>query len=157
MAGYRDESIGRDDYQDRLAAPPPATHHAGQWGLAALLLGCFLLVLFPVMLLAEFAGAAVAVQDRSMDESAFRFFTGGFVAVAYGLIGVAILALIFGVIGLISALVRGQPAGLSCAGTVMAVASLALHILLVIITHRVVEELRREKLGGRPLDFNRRF
>jgi hypothetical protein len=124
---------------------PVATHHAGQWGLAALLLAAFLLLLFPVMLLAEFLGAVVGVLSQAVDEHALRGYATLMSAAVYGLIGLAALAVVFGLVGLVSALVRQQPAGLSVAGSVLAVAALVLQVVLLVVTYRVVDDTLKEK------------
>ncbi len=122
-----------------------ATHHAGQWGLAALLLSCFLLVMFPVLLIAVFLGAVVGVMSLTTDEQSLRVYAAYFNNALYGFAGAAVLALIFGIIGVMSAVFRRQPAGLAIAGSIVSVLALVTQLLLLLMVHRVVDDMIRDK------------
>jgi hypothetical protein len=132
-----------------------AANHSGQWGLASLLLGCFLILVFPIAAVGCGAGAALGALARSVDEHALRGWVSVVKLAVYCLIGAAALALVFGFLGLWSAWSRRQPAGLAVAGSSVAVLALVLHLLLLVIYDRLAEDMMRERPywhnGPRPV------
>src|SRR4051812_19021426 len=96
-------------------------NHAGQWGLAAILLSCLVIIFFPIMAIAILAVLLGAWQINEVELRHIEFAELGIRIVTYGLLALAVLALICGVMGLVRAVRRGQPYGLSIAGTPTAV------------------------------------
>ena len=113
--------------------------------MAALLLSCFLILAFAIFAIAVGAGAALGALAQSLDEQAL----GGYVSlvklVEYLFIGGSAVALVFGILGLRSCWSRRQPAGLSAAGTIVAVIALVLHVVLLIFTAHAADDMLREK------------
>jgi uncharacterized protein (TIGR03067 family) len=127
-------------------APSQATLHSRQWGLAALLLSCFLIFLTPIFGIAAGAGAALgALSTPKVSEHTLREY--GFLAklAVCCLIGAAALALVFGLLGLRSALSRHQPVGLAVAATSVAVIALLLQVLLLFFCIYFEEDMIRVK------------
>jgi hypothetical protein len=126
-------------------APAAAANHAGQWGLAALLLGCFLILVTPILGVGIGAGAVVGAISKSVDEPALREYMSLAKLPVYCLMAAAALALTFGLLGLHAAGSRRQPAGLAVGGTIVAVIALVMQILLLVLFNRFAEDMIRER------------
>jgi hypothetical protein len=116
--------------------------HAGQWGLAAILLTALVLLLFPLLvglMLASMWGAYndVFLESRDIDLG----LRGGW-AVVGGIVGLALFALVCAVMGLAAATSRRQPIGLSLAGTVLSLIGLATSVVLLLVAIRTDEWIR---------------
>jgi hypothetical protein len=125
-------------------APPqrPDGNHAGQWGLAAILLGSLVLILFPMIVGLLFACMVGAYNNAFLKSDDIDLgITGGW-SVVWGVAALAVVALVCGLTGLISSSVRGQPRGLSVAGTLVAVVAVASAVVLVLASQRTAEWLR---------------
>jgi hypothetical protein len=126
-------------------APSPATPHAFQWGLAALLLGCFLILVCPIVGIGIGAGSVLGALRQSGDEQALREYAALAKLPVYCLIGAAVLALAFGLLGLRSAWSRREPAGLAVAGSIVAVIALVVLVLMLFLFNRFTEDMIRER------------
>lgn len=126
---------------------------SGQWGLAALLLGFLLLLLFPIGL-AVMIGLLIGAWEVSAVESRHIDFAilGGRVVV-YSLVGLGCVAVIAGLMGLVASARFSQPVGLSLVGTLVAGVALAAMVVLTVAGHYIIEDigrLRREHPRFRP-------
>jgi hypothetical protein len=127
-------------------APSPERQPGRQWGMAALLLSCFLIFLFPIMMAVGGAGAVLgALSTPVVDEQTLREYISLGKLAVYCLIGTAVLALVFGLLGLRSARSRHQPVGLAVAGTSVAVVALLMQVLLLFMVVQVTEDMIRVK------------
>jgi hypothetical protein len=122
---------------------PASTAHSGHWGLAALFIGGVVLLMVPLLLLPFFLGTALAWNNPDFDDSAMSLAATGSTVLVSCLIGVSVLALACGILGLTSALFRGQPAGLPVAGTLLSGAGLVFSIILMIVTVRLQTDLEK--------------
>lgn len=127
---------------DDTETTPP---RAAEWGLAALLLGAVVLVLFPIMtvvLLATLIGAweINAVEWRHVEFGVY----GGF-AVIGGLLAMGLFALYCGVRGLALASRHHQTRGLPLAGTLAGAVAAVAGVVLLVIGIFVYEDTRRLK------------
>jgi hypothetical protein len=124
--------------------------HSGQWGLASILLAALVLLLFPMMVLAIFAAMTGAYHDAFLESRDIDLAIWATWAMVGGMAALAVFALLCGLMGLGAAVRRGQPAGLSLAGTVVALAAVAVCIPLILATLRGAEwarELQKERFG----------
>lgn len=123
-----------------VATPASASgNHAGQWGLAGLLIALAVVLFFPLMCFL-LAGAMIGVGNDDYLET--RDIALGVLAVqvlAGGVLLLAGFALLCGVVGVVSGLVRRQPLGLSVAGLVASLAAVVFAALLLVIALRCVE------------------
>jgi hypothetical protein len=123
--------------------PEQQGSHSGQWGLAGLLLGFLVLILFPIGV-GTILGLLIGAWN--IDEVELRhveFAVLGGRVVVYGLAGLGVLALLCGVLGLIRAFGRGQPFGLAFAGTATGLLATIAGVVLVIAGHYVIEDTHR--------------
>jgi len=132
--------------------PTKATgNHSGHWGLGATLISALVIILFPIVTMSMF-GAMVGANSNDYLES--RDIDLGIVATyatTISLIVVAAIALLFALVGVMSALARRQPLGLSLSGLVLAAPALMLSIILLIIAVRCVEwaqGVQRDRFGS---------
>jgi hypothetical protein len=125
-------------------APSRTTNgnHAGQWGLAALLLSALVLILFPLLVGLLFASMVGAYNNAFLKSEDLDLGISGGWAVVGGVAALAVLALACGVIGLVAAGRRGQPLGLSLAGTIIAVVAVVAGVVLLLAGQRTGEWLR---------------
>jgi hypothetical protein len=121
----------------------PATTHSGQWGLASLLMSIVILLLVPIFLMVFFVGTNLAWSNPHFDAAAMRLAYIGSMVIVFSLVGLGLLAFLFGIIGMISGMVRGQPGGLSIGGTLTSLVAMVLAIILMLATFRLVEDLRK--------------
>jgi hypothetical protein len=126
-------------------APSAVPNHAAQWGHAALLLGCFLILVFPLAAVGSGAGAVLGALVQSFSDGDLQEWVSLVRIAVFILIGAAALALMLGSLGLRSAWSRGQPAGMAAAGTSVALIALVLHILLLVIYNHLAEDMLRER------------
>jgi hypothetical protein len=117
-------------------------NHSGQWGLASVLLGSVVLLLFPMMLALMLSSMVAMVWDDANESQDVDLGVLTTYVCVFGIAGVAGFAVFCGLIGLASALFRRQSFGLSLAGTFTAVVALAMAGVLVLIMFRVVEWTR---------------
>lgn len=120
-------------------APTRPNNHAGQWGLAGLLLALAVILFFPLMCFL-LAGAMIGVAEDPFVEP--RDIGLGVLAVqllAGGVLLLAAFGLLCGVVGLVSGLVRRQPLGLSVAGLVASLAAVTFAVVLLVVSVRCVE------------------
>ena len=134
-----------DPYNDPLSAAGEgggkSTRHATDWGLAALLMALALMMLFPVSLLVLANGFfMVAAMVQASDLGWVNLVAD--VAV-YSFIGLSILAVLFGMVGLISGFVRNQPVGLPTAGLLVGVVALVLWIMMIFVVGALKRDLPR--------------
>jgi len=140
-----DERIILLDQPAPAQPPAPESNHAAQWGHAALLLGCFLVLVFPLAAVGSGAGAALGALAQSVSDGDLLEWVSLVRIAVFTLIGAAALALMLGFLGLRSAWSRGQPAGMAVAGTSVAGIALVLHILLLVIYNHLAEDMLRER------------
>jgi hypothetical protein len=128
-----------DPYSDPIGAAVQGERgtpgrHASDWGLGSLLMSLTLLVLFPLVVSAACLVWIVNLQSNARE--------GTFVepvmlitlsdVVAYGSVTLAGLAVLFGMVGLISGFVRNQPVGLPTTALVVGLVALILWIIMFI-------------------------
>lgn len=121
----------------------PATGtHAGQWGLAAVLISSLLLILFPMMVLLLFASMVGAYNNEFLESRDLDLgIAGGWVVI--GTFGaLAGFSLVFAIVAVAVAKFRGQPLGLPVAGTIMSLVSVAAMVVLFLAALRTSEWLR---------------
>jgi hypothetical protein len=117
-------------------------NHSGQWGLASILLGSLVIILFPMMVALMLATMIAMVWDDANKSQDVDLGVNAAYLVVFGLFGIAVVGLLCGLFGLATALFRWQPFGLSLAGTVTSVVALAVAGVLVLIMLRSVEWTR---------------
>lgn len=121
------------------APTPPPGHHAGQWGLAGLLIALAVIVLFPLLCFL-LAGAMFGVaEDDYLETGDIALGVLAVQILAGGVLVLAAFALLCGVIGVVSGLVRRQPLGLSVAGLVASLAAVTFAVVLLVVSLRCVE------------------
>jgi hypothetical protein len=129
-----------------IRTPSPELQPGRQWSKAALLLGCFLIFLFPVMVAAVVAGAALgALSTPVVDVPTLRVYIFLGRLAVYCLMGAAALAVTFGLLGLRPARSRNRPMGLAVAGMSLAVIALLLQVLLLVLFGHITEDMIRVK------------
>jgi hypothetical protein len=129
--------------------------HSGHWGLAALLLGSLLLILFPIALATMLGLLIGAWNINEVELRHVQFAVLGGRVIVYGLLGLGVLALASGILGLARAGGRRQPFGLPIVGTATALVALAAAVVLVVAAEYVAEDTRRLRLEHprfRPAD-----
>src|SRR5262249_16549597 len=107
---------------------PTSTTHAGQWGLASLLTGGVIPILVPLFLLVFFHLTGMILDRRMFDSASMKLLSTAGTVVVLGLVGLGVFSFLFGIIGMLSALIRGQPGGLAVAGSVVSLVGLVLAI-----------------------------
>jgi len=117
-------------------------NHSGQWGLASILLGGLVIMLFPLLLMALYASLIGmdwddAHQSRDVDLGVTMVYV-----LFFGLLAVAGFAVLCALVGLLTALFRRQSFGLSLAGLVTAALAVAAAGLLTVAGLRSVEWAR---------------
>jgi hypothetical protein len=121
---------------------PGGGNHSGQWGLASVLLGSLVMVLFPLGVFLLFAGMMGAYEDPFVESRDIDLGVSAMYVLVGGLLAVAAFALVCGVAGLVTAGYRRQSVGLSLAGVVTSVAAVAVAVVLLLILLRSVEWVR---------------
>jgi hypothetical protein len=116
--------------------------HSGQWGLASLLLAGLVLLFFPLMIFLLFAAMTGAYEDPFVTSSDIDLGVTAVYLLAGSVLGLAVFALVCGVIGLLSGWFRRQAAGLAVAGTVTSLVAVAVAIILLLVALRCVEWVR---------------
>jgi hypothetical protein len=104
--------------------------HAGEWGLASLVLGGLIVIVAPITLIFNlllWMGRQQAVPPEHM-----RLAYSGALAALIVVFVLGIVGLVFGVRGLVSAAVRRQPAGLAVGGVIVNAAALLLWLIVSI-------------------------
>ena len=133
-----DRDSGGDE--DQPAQPPgpepaasPMARHAGEWGLASLLTGGFLLLFAPIIVIFNLffwnTGEHVVATAAGW---AMKLVVVGAVIAALLVLALCAASLAIGVRALQSAVRRRQPAGLAVAGTMLSAAALILWTLTAI-------------------------
>jgi hypothetical protein len=117
-------------------------NHSGQWGLASILLGGLVLMLFPLLLMALYASLMGMYWDDQHQSRDVDLGVTTLYVLFFGLLGVAGFAVLCALVGLLSALFRRQSFGLSLAGLVTAALAVAAAGLLGIAGLRSVEWAR---------------
>jgi len=129
---------------DTDAARPAAQgSHAGQWGLAALLLAIVPLLLFPLMVFLLIFLLRMAWETPELERQHLDYGILGGRAVIYGLGGLSALGLLFGLVGLLQGMFRSQPIGLPLADIAAALVSWAASGGVALTGEYVVEDLNR--------------
>ncbi len=116
--------------------------HAAQWGLAAILVGSLVILLFPVGIGLLFAALYGAYEDVFAESRDFDLGIWGGWVVGGGVVALALFSLVCGIAGLASARARSQPAGLSVAGTVVGLIAVAAAVVLLLAGIRATEWTR---------------
>jgi hypothetical protein len=117
-------------------------NHAGQWGLASMLLSGLVLVLFPLMVFLLFVGIWGAYEDPFVESRDIDLgITAGYVLVTTMLV-LALFALMCAMAGLVTSLLRKQAAGLSVAGAVSSLAAVVVAVVLLLAGLRCIEWVR---------------
>ena len=116
--------------------------HAGQWGLAAILLGSLVLLLTPLLVLLMFAAMLGAYTDPFVESRDIDLGLWGSWLLVGGVTALALFSLVCGVLGLAAAMSRKQPLGLSLAGTVVALAALSAAVVVILAEVRAAEWTR---------------
>ncbi|HLW63874.1 MAG TPA: hypothetical protein VKS79_01060 [Gemmataceae bacterium] len=122
--------------------PTTGGTHSGQWGLSALLIGALVIVLFPIMVMSFFGAMAGAANNDYLQSSDLDLGVTATEASTGGLLGLAIFALVCGIVGVISTFLRRQPLGLAMGGTVVAIVAVIVAIILVIIASKCIDWTR---------------
>jgi hypothetical protein len=126
-----------------LAPQPAASTHAGQWGLASLLMGLVILLLVPLFFLV-FLHLTTLIWDKAFfDSSSMKLTSLASTIIVLGLVGLGLFSFLFGIIGMVSAMVRGQPGGLAVAGSIVSLAALVLAIIVMMATFRLMNDLQK--------------
>jgi hypothetical protein len=120
-----------------------STAHSGHWGLASLLMGSVVLILVPLFFLVFFTGAREAWNNPRFDATAMRLASIGSLVIAFSLVGLGLFGFLFGIVGIVSGLVRTQPGGLAVAGTLVCLIAMVLAIILMLATFRLNDELKK--------------
>jgi hypothetical protein len=148
-----------DPYSDPIGTAatgqrPVATHHASAWGLGSLLMALTLLVLFPMVL----PGVLIFPHMARIGElgGELSLITTLADVVAYGFVGLAGLATVFGVVGLISGFVRHQPVGLPVAALVVSLVALVLWIVMFLGIQAFKREIQYQYQRDRSYPVDRR-
>jgi hypothetical protein len=134
----------------------PGGTHAGQWGLAAILLGALVILLFPMFLLLIGGLLMGSYEDPFVESRDIDLAVTGSWAVFGAMAGIALFSLICAIVGLVSARERRQPLGLSIAGFVVALAAMVITGILLLGLQRAadwtrqLQQLRNEKGIRRP-------
>ncbi|HEV3146361.1 MAG TPA: hypothetical protein VGZ47_20910 [Gemmataceae bacterium] len=116
--------------------------HSGQWGLSALLIGGLVVILFPIMVMSFFGAVTAAYGNDFLQSSDLDLGVLTTEVSTGGLLGLAIFALVCGIIGIMSALFRRQPCGLAAGGTVVEIVAVLLAIVLVVIASKCIDWTR---------------
>jgi hypothetical protein len=116
--------------------------HAAQWGLAAILVGSLVVVLFPIAIGIIFAALYGAYEDVFAESRDFDLGIRGGWALVGAVAALALFSLICGIAGLASARARSQPVGLSVAGTAVALVAVAAAVVLLFTGVRATEWTR---------------
>jgi hypothetical protein len=117
-------------------------NHSGHWGLASLLMGGLVIILFPMIVALMLAVIIAMVEDNANTSRDVDLGVNAAHVVVLGLFGIAVFAVLCGLFGLATSLFRWQPFGLSLAGTVTSLVALATAGMLVLIMLRCVEWTR---------------
>jgi hypothetical protein len=133
---------------------PVATHHAADWGMGALLMAMMLVILFPLVL-AGVILIPLAARDGLVHD--VQLITTLADVVGYGVVGLAILAVLFSLVGLISGFVRRQPVGLPTCALVVSVVSLVLWIVIFVGIQAVKRDIQFQDFRDRSIPIDRRF
>jgi hypothetical protein len=121
-----------------------STTHAGQWGLASLLMSLVVLLLVPLFLLV-FLLLTMWIWDKTFfDAASMKLTSVASTIIVLGLVGLGLFSFLFGIIGMVSAMVRGQPGGLAVAGSIVSLVALVLAIILMMATFRLMGELQKQ-------------
>jgi hypothetical protein len=104
------------DYRDDLE-PSAVYRHAGEWGLASLIMGGVLALMAPMTLV--FNLILWLNFDRAIEPSLRTLARQGGMAAVAGIGLLCLLSVGFGIKGWRSAVATGQPAGLGVAGTLV--------------------------------------
>ena len=134
------------DDLDGISPAPRAvsTNHSGHWGLASVLVGCLLILFFPISLLVIGVGVQSSYGGFGQwDASGLQLADTIAHITVYCLMGLGVLGLLAGLIGLISGLVRRQPVGLPIMGLFLCLGGLVFSIMLLITVNRVADDMWR--------------
>ncbi len=141
------------EVHEARVSPLRPQRHAAELGLGALFISMTVMLLFPILLIVLFLGDALA-WNASLRASDLDLAINGGYATAITVLVLAVLGLLFGLVGLVSGLFRRQPLGLSVAGILMGIGAVILAVILFLTTQRIGEDLRmlqdRIRHGHRP-------
>jgi hypothetical protein len=133
-----------DEFDGSAAPRALSTNHSGHWGLAALLVGCLLILFFPISLLVIGVGVQSSYGAYGQwDVSGLQLADTIAHVTVYCLMGLGMLGLLAGLIGLISGLVRRQPIGLPLVGLFLCLGGLVFSVMLLIAVNRVADDMWR--------------
>lgn len=127
------------------APADPQGSHSGQWGLAGLLLGSFLLLSFPFAVALMLALLIGAWNINEVEWWHVELAVNAGWVMLWGMLGLGVLAALCGVVGLGHARRRRQPYGLAIAGTASGLLAMVAAAVLVIVGHYVTEDTQRLK------------
>jgi hypothetical protein len=133
-----------DHPRETIPAPLP-NHHAAEWGLASLLLAGFLLFTALLTLLFGVLYNASLPQLRP-SPSDVRLTVNLSTAVIGLLTGLSVASVVFAIVGLRSAVVRRQPAGLSLAGMLLSLVVMLLWTAIVIGLVGIIDDFSRRHI-----------
>jgi hypothetical protein len=125
--------------------PPRAVSsaHSGHWGLASLLIGSVVVIAVPIFLMAFVIGANLAGTTSHFDDKAMQLTSIATLVIVLSLVGLGLFGFIFGIVGMVSGLVRTQPGGLAMAGTLVSLVAMVFAIVLMLATFRLTDELKK--------------
>jgi hypothetical protein len=111
--------------------------------LASLVMGSVVLILVPLFFLTFILGTDLVLNKDWFDDPALKLTTIGSWVIVCSLVGLGLFGFIFGIVGMVSGLVRTQPAGLAVAGTLMSLVAMVFAIVLMLATFRLTDELKK--------------
>jgi predicted Kef-type K+ transport protein len=112
-------------------------------------MGGIVLILVPLFFIVFFIGAHLVWQDPKFDAQVFKLVSIGSLVIVCSLVGLGLFGFIFGIVGMVSGLVRTQPGGLAVAGTLVCLVAMVLAIILMLATFRLSDDLKK-KVESRP-------
>jgi hypothetical protein len=116
--------------------------HSLHWGLASILIGALSLIVMPMVLGTILGGMAGAYHDQYLVSGDLDLAVYGGWTVVMGVVGLALFALLCGIIGLIVGKSRRQPMGLPLAGTVLSLIAVAAAAVLFLSAQRCSDWVR---------------
>ena len=129
-----------------------STAHSGHWGLASLVMGSVVLILVPLFFLTFILGTDLVLNKDWFDDPALKLTTIGSWVIVCSLVGLGLFGFIFGIVGMVSGLVRTQPAGLAVAGTLVSLVAMVFAIVLMLATFRLTDELKKRVRKAQRVD-----